>query len=127
MGWILLSIGIFTELAGSTCMKLSGGFTKILPSIFVFVFYGISFSIFMFALKHFDLGFAYAIWAGLGIMLVSVVGMIFFSESINWLKIVSIAIIVIGVVTLNLSEILIESPSQKNLINKTNSADLSGE
>ena len=126
MGWILLSIGIFAELAGSTCMKLSGGFTRILPSIFVFVFYGISFSIFMFALKHFDLGFAYAIWAGLGIMLVSALGMIFFSESFNWLKIVSIAIIIIGVVTLNLSEILIKSSPQKNFIGKTNLSDLSG-
>ena len=126
MGWILLSIGIFTELAGFTCMKLSVGFTKILPSIFVFVFYGISFSTFMFALKHFDLGFAYAISAGLGIMLVSVVGMIFFSESIKWLKIVSIAIIVIGVVTLNISEILIKHPSQKNFIGKTNLSYLSG-
>ncbi len=111
MGWILLLIGILTEVAGSICMKLSEGFTNLHASLFVFVFYGISFSVFVFALKHFDLSFAYAIWAGFGIMLVSALGMIFFNETVNWLKIVSIFIIVIGVVLLNISEMIIKSPS----------------
>lgn len=123
MGWILLLIGILTEVAGSTCMKLSQGFTNLYFSVFVFVFYGISFSVFIFALKHFDLSFAYAIWAGIGIMLVSALGMIFFNETVNWLKIVSIFIIVIGVVTLNLSEIIIKPPSQEIIGNKANSPD----
>ena len=125
MGWILLFIGIFTETAGSTCMKLSCGFTKLYPSVFVFVFYGISFSVFIFALKHFDLSFAYAIWAGLGIMLISIIGMIFFNESVNWLKIVAILIIVIGVVTLNISEMVIKAPSQEKIATTTNSPDSS--
>jgi small multidrug resistance pump len=119
MGWILLFIGIFTETAGSTCMKLSCGFTKLYPSTFVFMFYGISFSVFIFALKYFDLSFAYAIWAGLGIMLISVIGMLFFNESVNWLKIVSIFIIVIGVVTLNISEMIIKAPPQEKVAGKT--------
>ena len=123
MGWILLFIGIFTEIAGSTCMKLSYGFTKLYPSVFVFVFYGISFSVFIFALKYFDLSFAYAIWAGLGIMLISVIGMIFFNESVNWLKIVSIFIIVIGVITLNISEMIIKAPSKGKIASKINSPD----
>ena len=101
------------------------GFTKLYPSAFVFVFYGISFSVFIFALKHFDLSFAYAIWAGLGIMLISIVGMIFFNESVNWLKIVSILIIVIGVVTLNISEMVIKAPSQEEIATKINSPDSS--
>ena len=125
MGWVLLVIGILTELSGSICMKLSFGFTKLYPSIFVFVFYGISFSVFIFALKYFDLSFAYAIWAGLGILLISVVGMMFFNEPVNWLKIVSIFIIIFGVVTLNISEMIIKSPSQKSIINKTNLTDSS--
>ncbi|MFH2130367.1 MAG: multidrug efflux SMR transporter [bacterium] len=111
MRWLLLSIGILTELGGSTCMKLSNGFSNLYASIFTFVFWGISFTVFIYALKHFDLSFAYAIWAGLGIMLVSAVGMIFFREPVNALKIVSILIIVTGVVLLNLSEILLQSPS----------------
>jgi len=123
VGWILLFLGILTELAGSTCMKLSSGFTRLYPSVFVFVFYGISFTVFIFALKHFDLSFAYAIWAGLGIMFVSALGMIFFKEHVNWLKIVSIFIIVIGVVTLNISEMIIKSQSQEIIANKVNPPD----
>lgn len=109
MKWILLTIGILTELGGSTCMKLSYGFTKIYPSILTFIFWGISFSVFILALKQFDLSYAYAIWAGLGILLVSMVGMVYFKESINPLKVISIIIIAIGVVALNLSEIIYKS------------------
>lgn len=125
MGWLLLFTGILTEIAGSTCMKLSCGFTKLYPSAFVFVFYGISFSVFIFALKYFDLSFAYAIWAGLGIMLISIIGMIFFNESVNCLKIISIFIIVIGVITLNISEMIINTPSQEKVASKTNLPDSS--
>jgi len=104
MKWLLLSAAILTELGGSTCMKLSDGFSNIPASILTFVFWGISFSIFIFALKHFDLSFIYALWAGIGILLVSVVGMTYFREPVSALKIISILIIVAGVVMLNLSE-----------------------
>ena len=104
MRWTLLTIGILTELAGTTCMKLSNGFTNLYASVLTFVFWGISFSVFIFALKHFDLSFAYALWAGVGILLVSVIGMVYFKEPVTMLKIASILIIVIGVVLLNMSE-----------------------
>jgi len=107
MRWLLLSLGIFTELGGSICMKLSNGFTNLYPSILTFVFWGISFSVFIFALKHFDLSFAYAIWAGCGILLVSVVGMTYFKEPVSTMKIISILIIIIGVIMLNMSELAI--------------------
>jgi small multidrug resistance pump len=107
MKWILLTIGILTELGGSTCMKLSNGFTNLYASILTFIFWGISFSIFIFALKHFDLSFIYAIWAGLGILLVSVIGMVYFKEPVSIMKLVSILIIVAGVVMLNISENLL--------------------
>jgi len=125
MGWILLFVGILAETAGSTCMKLSCGFSKLYPSVFVFFFYGISFSVFVFALKHFDLSFAYAIWAGLGLVLISIIGMAFFKESVNWLKIVSILIIIIGVVILNISESIIKVPSSGGDVIKVNSPDSS--
>ncbi len=107
MKWMLLSIGIIAELCGSTCMKMSEGFTKLYPSIFTFVFWAIGLTIFLFALKKFDLSFAYAIWAGLGIMGVSIIGIVFFKEPYNILKIISIFIIVVGVVILNISDILL--------------------
>ncbi len=108
MGWLLLALGIAAELCGSTSMKLSEGFTRLYPSVVVFLSYGASFTIFIFALKHFDLSFAYAIWAGLGIMLVSLIGMVFFKEPVNWLKLLSIGVIVVGVVLLNLSDTLVK-------------------
>ncbi len=111
MRWLLLSLGILTELGGSTCMKLSNGFTNLYASVLTFVFWGVSFTVFIFALKYFDLSFAYAVWAGLGIMLVSAVGMIFFREPVNAFKIASIIVIVLGVVMLNLSELLYQNPS----------------
>ena len=104
MRWFLLSIAIFSELMASTCMKLSNGFANIYASILTFVFWGISFTIFIVALKHFDLSFIYAIWAGIGIILVSIVGMTYFKEPVSTLKIVSISIIAVGVVLLNLSD-----------------------
>ena len=105
MKWILIAIAILSELGGSTCMKLSNGFSNLYPSILTFVFWGISFSIFIFALKHFDLSFLYALWGGLGILLVSVIGMTYFKEPVTLMKIISILIIVVGVVMLNISEV----------------------
>ncbi len=107
MRWLLLAIAILSELGGSTCMKLSEGFSNLYASIATFIFWGISFSIFIFALKHFDLSFIYAIWAGIGILLVSLIGMTYFKEPVNTLKILSILIIVVGVILLNLSEFIV--------------------
>ena len=107
MRWLLLSFAILSELGGSTCMKLSNGFTNLYASILTFVFWGISFSIFIFALKYFDLSFIYAIWAGLGILLVSIIGMTYFKEPVSLMKVASILVIVVGVVMLNMSEYLL--------------------
>jgi small multidrug resistance pump len=104
MRWLLLATGILTELCGSTCMKLSDGFSNIYASILTFVFWGISFTAFIFALKHFDLSFAYAIWAGMGILLVSLIGILYFKEPAGSMKVLSIIVIVAGVIMLNLSE-----------------------
>ncbi|MBN2039213.1 MAG: multidrug efflux SMR transporter [Spirochaetes bacterium] len=107
MKWVLLLFGILAELCGSTCMKMSEGFTRVYPSILTFVFWAIGLTVFLFALRKFDLSFAYAIWAGLGIMGVSIIGILFFKEPSSLLKITSIIIIVIGVILLNISDLLI--------------------
>ena len=108
MKWLLLSIGIIAELVGSTCMKMSVGFTKMYPSIFTFVSWGVGLTVFMFALKEFDLSFAYAIWAGLGILGVSLIGILFFKEPYNMMKIISILLVAIGVIALNISDVLMK-------------------
>ncbi|MBM4447375.1 MAG: multidrug efflux SMR transporter [Chloroflexi bacterium] len=100
MGWLFLSIAIILEVCGTTCMKLSQGFSRLLPSILIFVFYGLSFTAFTFALKYIDLSLSYAVWAGLGVLLIGVIGVLYFKEPITALKITSMVLIVAGVVGL---------------------------
>ena len=81
--WLLLFFAIVTEVSGTTCMKLSKGFTELWPTILVFVFYGFSFTASTFALKTIDLSIAYAVWMGLGTAIIVVIGMIWFKESLS--------------------------------------------
>ena len=101
--WIYLGFAILFEVAGTTCMKLSDGFAKLVPSILLFVFYGVAFVLLTLALKRIDLSTAYAIWAGAGTALVAVIGFWFFSEPPTLLRISCILFIVIGVVGLKLA------------------------
>ena len=103
MHWALLITAIVLEVAGTTCMKFSDGFTRTLPSVLIFVFYGLSFTAFTFALKKLDLSLSYAIWAGAGTALIAAIGVIWFKEPLTALKVGSIVIIVIGIVGLNMS------------------------
>lgn len=105
MGWFLLALAIVLEVSGTTCMKLSGGFKEIAPSILVFVFYGLSFTAFIYALKTIDLSITYAIWAGVGLALIAAIGILYFKEPVTALKMVSIGLIVVGVVGLSLSRV----------------------
>ena len=103
MSWVYLAIAIIFEVAGTTAMKLSEGFTKLVPSIAMGVFYIASLFALTLALKRIDMSIAYAIWAGVGTSLITVIGIIYFKEPITLLKTISIALIIIGVVGLNLS------------------------
>jgi small multidrug resistance pump len=102
--YYLLLMAIAFEVCGTTCMKLSQGFSKLIPSVLIFVFYALSFFLFTMSLKRIDVSIAYAIWAGLGTALIAVIGIIGFKEPVNALKIVSLLVIVAGVIGLNLSD-----------------------
>ncbi len=103
MAYLYLFISIILEVAGTTSMKLSEGFTKTVPSVMIFVFYTLSFAVFTYALKKIDLSLSYAIWSGAGTALIALIGIFYFKEPSSLLKIVSIGLIIIGVVGLNLS------------------------
>jgi len=103
MKWLLLVIAIVMEVTGTTCMKLSSGFTKLVPSILMFVFYGLSFVSLTFVLKKIDVSIAYAIWSGLGTSLIAIIGILWFKEPATAMKMISIGLIVIGIIGLNLS------------------------
>ncbi|MCP4132215.1 MAG: multidrug efflux SMR transporter [bacterium] len=105
MSWIYLVLAILFEVAGTTCMKFSDGFTRLIPSVLLFVFYIISFTFLTFALKKIDIGIAYAIWSGLGTFIITLIGIFWFSEPATAIKMISISLIVLGVVGLNLSKV----------------------
>ncbi len=103
MGWVWLLTAIVLEIAGTTCMKLSQGFTQLWPSVGVGVFYLLCFGALTLAIEHIDLSLAYAIWAGVGTAAIALIGIAVFGEAITALKLLSIALIVAGVVGLNLA------------------------
>lgn len=101
--WLFLAGAIVLEVAGTISMKLSGGFSKLLPSLALFFFYGGAFTLLNFALKKIELSIAYAIWSGAGTAIVAAIGFIFFKDSFTPGKIISMALIIAGVVGLELS------------------------
>lgn len=103
MSWLYLILAILLEVSGTTCLKWSRGFTKTLPSVLLFILYGLSFTAFSFALKKLDVSVAYAVWSGLGTTLIATVGILWFREPLSALKIISIGLIIIGVIGLRLS------------------------
>ncbi|HEV7231971.1 MAG TPA: multidrug efflux SMR transporter [Bacteroidia bacterium] len=95
--WLILGLGIVFEVLGTICMKLAEGFTKLVPSVLVFLFYGLSLVSLVFVLKKMEVSIAYAIWASMGIVLIAVIGMIFYKEPVSAAKVISILLIVAGI------------------------------
>lgn len=100
--WAALIAAIVLEVAGTTAMKLSEGFTKLVPSIFIFVFYGAAVASLTYALKRIDMSVAYAVWSGLGTALIATIGMLWFREPATALRLACIGLIITGVAGLNL-------------------------
>ena len=101
--WFLLALAILLELSGTICLKLSHGFSRLVPSIGVVCFYLGSFTLMSFSLKTLEVGIAYAIWAGVGTALIAIVGILAFGESITVLKILGLLMIVGGTFLLRLA------------------------
>ncbi|SHE39524.1 small multidrug resistance pump [Seinonella peptonophila] len=101
MAYVYLALAIIGELVGTTALKATEGFSKMLPSILVILGYGISFYSLSLSLKHFPLGMTYAIWAGLGTALTAIIGFIMWKESLRWPQLLGILLIIVGVILLN--------------------------
>jgi len=102
MSWIYLLIAIVSEVSGTTCMKLSEGFTRTLPSILIFVFYAAAFTMMTLAIKKIEVSIVYAIWSGIGTALIATIGILMFHERVTTLKLISMVLIIVGVIGLNL-------------------------
>ncbi len=101
--WILLVLAIIFEVAGTTSMKLSEGFQRLIPSVALFLCYAISFVAITIALREIEVSIAYAIWSGVGTALISLIGICYFRESLTMLKVLSIVFIILGVIGLHLA------------------------
>ncbi len=104
MCWIWLFVAILLEVAATVFMKLSNGFSKLVPTLIMALLYGISFFPLAIALKKMEVSTAYAVWSAVGTALVTMIGMFLFKETMSTLKVLAIAMIILGVVTLNLTE-----------------------
>jgi len=102
MAWLWLGIAIIFEVCGTAFLKKSDGFSKMFPTLATIGFYSVSFWLLALTLKSIDVSIAYAIWAGVGIILVSLIGLFYFGEPLSFLKVACILLIVAGTVGLNL-------------------------
>ena len=102
MKWLYLAFGIIFEVLGTVFMKYADGFTKLVPSILTFVSYGLCLIPLVLVLKKMDASVAYAIWASMGIVLITIIGVIWFKEPVTTIKIISISLIIFGILGLEL-------------------------
>ena len=103
MVWLYLGVAIATEVAGTVALKFTDGFTRVVPSAVVVVGYGLSFAFLALTLKGLALGVTYAIWAGIGTAAIALIGMVALGEPVSALRLGCIALIVAGVIGLNLA------------------------
>jgi len=101
MTYLYLSIAIIAEIISTSALKSSEEFTKLYPSIIVVVGFGVSFYFLTLVLRTIPLGITYAIWSGVGIILVAMVGVVFHKQSIDMPAILGMGLIIAGVTVIN--------------------------
>ena len=101
-GWLFIAIAILAEVIGTSALKSANQFTNPVPSIVVVLGYGVAFYFLSIALKTIPVGLAYAAWAGLGVVLVALIAWIVHGQALDGWAFVGIALIVAGVLVLNL-------------------------
>lgn len=102
MHWLVLFIAGVFEVVWAVGLKVSDGFTRLVPSLVTVVAMILSFLFLARALRSLPLGTAYAVWTGIGAVGTAVIGMVFFGDPHNWMRIVCILLIVLGIIGLKL-------------------------
>ncbi len=98
----LLGIAIICEVIATTTLKATESFTKLGPSIVVLIGYGLAFYFFSACMNSISTGIAYAIWSGVGIILVTFLSWLIYGQALDFAGIIGIALILVGVLILNL-------------------------
>lgn len=100
--YLFLTIAIFFEITGTAMLVKTEQFTRLIPTLLVIAFYSISFYFLSLSLKVIPVGIAYAIWSAVGIVCIALIGFVFFKQSLDLPAILGIALIIIGVLVINL-------------------------
>lgn len=110
MEWVYLYVAVAAEVIATSALKASESFTRPVPSLIVISGYGVAFYLLTLALQKIPLGVAYAIWCAFGIVLVAVIGVIRYGETLDMPALVGMALIVAGVLILNLVSKSVAAP-----------------
>jgi small multidrug resistance pump len=102
MTYVFLAIAIAAEVIGTTCLKLSDGFTKPVPSVLTVLGYGVSFYFLSIALRSIPTGIAYAIWSGVGIILIALIAWLFQGQKLDAAAVGGMGLIIAGLLVMNL-------------------------
>jgi small multidrug resistance pump len=103
MAWLLLALAIVVEIIGTLCLRASDGFSRPAYVVGTAVGYGAAFYLLALVLRDLHTGSVYAIWSGIGTAALAIIGVIFLSEPLSALRMVSIALVIVGTVGLGLS------------------------
>ena len=100
--WLLLFAAILSEVAGTAALSRTDGFRDVPWTAFVLVGYGISFWLLALVVRSIPVSTAYAVWSGVGTAAIALIGVLWLGETWDWVKVAAIALIIVGVVVLNL-------------------------
>jgi len=102
MPYLVLACAVLAETIGTAALQASQQFTKLVPSVIVVLAYGTAFYLLAIALKFFPVGIAYAIWSGLGIVFISIIGFAVFSQTLDAAAVIGIGMILAGILIIHL-------------------------
>jgi small multidrug resistance pump len=101
MGYVYLGIAIVAEVIGTSTLKASDGFTRLLPSLITVVTYACAFYFLSLTLRTMPVGVAYAIWSGIGIVLIALIGVFWFRQPLDLAAVIGLGLIIAGVAVVN--------------------------
>ena len=100
--WLALAIAICGEVIATSALKASDEFTRLIPSIIVVVGYGTAFYFMAISMRVLPVGIMYAIWSGMGIVLVSIIGWLVYKQTLDFPSVIGMGLIIAGVIVINL-------------------------
>lgn len=102
MSYLYLTFAVIAEVIATSSLRATEEFTRPVPTLFMVVGYGVAFYFMTLALRTLPLGITYAVWSGLGIVLISIIGVVFYNEKLDMPAISGMGLIILGVVVIHL-------------------------